>query len=507
MSDGSTRTRRDWRGSRVRRRWRRTSAPTATTRSAFAREVLGVTSATLRSDGSAYQDEILAAVAAEPRVAVLAGHGVGKTRALAVLALWWLLTRRFSRAALVAPQLTRQVRGVVFAEVRALVRRARVVLPVEALADRVRVAGHGASGARWTSAGTEPDRIEGQHAEGGLLLMMDETKGIPQEVFDALMGALTGGDDSRLVVASTPGGCAGPFYRAVTDAHGRWRVFRIPATDSSLVAPEWIADRRGGVGRRVAALPGAGARRVRRTRARASSSRSRCWRRRRTTARGRGAAGGRRGRGPLAGGGPQLRRGGERAGSSSDVATWRSPDLMATVARVVTEVLACGDVRRGSWWTRAGPAAAWWTGSGSSGTPRWRRSPSADGATDPTRFRNRRAEAFFTLRERLERGEAALLDDDDLLADLAATSYRFDQAGRVLLDPKDEVRRRLGRSPDRGDASRWRWDVAVVRCRRSGAGRSTSPAAACWCASGPGWDRSRRTHPLTRPRPQTGESR
>ena len=44
----------------------------------FVRDVLGVESATRRSDGSPYQFEILKDLANHARVAVRSGHGVGK---------------------------------------------------------------------------------------------------------------------------------------------------------------------------------------------------------------------------------------------------------------------------------------------------------------------------------------------------------------------------------------------------------------------------------------------
>jgi hypothetical protein len=73
-------------------------------------------------------------------------------------------------------------------------------------------------------------------------------------------------------------------------------------------------------------------------------------------------------------------------------------------------------------------------------------------ASDSTRFLNRRAEMFFALRTAMEQGKVALPDDEDLIADLSAITYEFDQRGRIRLEGKDEVRKRLGRSPDRADA-------------------------------------------------------
>jgi hypothetical protein len=68
------------------------------------------------------------------------------------------------------------------------------------------------------------------------------------------------------------------------------------------------------------------------------------------------------------------------------------------------------------------------------------------------KFANRRAEMWFNGAEWVKlRGQ--LLKDPELHADLQAMGYRYrfyKGATRVLLDPAEEVRSRLGRSPDKG---------------------------------------------------------
>ncbi len=49
-------------------------------------------------------------------------------------------------------------------------------------------------------------------------------------------------------------------------------------------------------------------------------------------------------------------------------------------------------------------------------------------------------------------GCVSLPDSDELIADLSAIRYEFTQDGRIKLEGKDDVRKRLGRSPDRADA-------------------------------------------------------
>lgn len=74
------------------------------------------------------------------------------------------------------------------------------------------------------------------------------------------------------------------------------------------------------------------------------------------------------------------------------------------------------------------------------------------------RFRNRRAEMYWRLREALDPTTAApiaLPPDPELLADLAAVRYKVVTMGRLAalqMRSKDEIRETLGRSPDKGDA-------------------------------------------------------
>jgi hypothetical protein len=73
-------------------------------------------------------------------------------------------------------------------------------------------------------------------------------------------------------------------------------------------------------------------------------------------------------------------------------------------------------------------------------------------ALDPERFRNRKAELFWNLRVMMEKGLCSIPADDELIADLCAIRFEFDLAGKIMIEPKEEARKNLGRSPDRADA-------------------------------------------------------
>lgn len=87
-------------------------------------------------------------------------------------------------------------------------------------------------------------------------------------------------------------------------------------------------------------------------------------------------------------------------------------------------------------------------------------------------FVNKRAEAWWRFREALNPDQTggslvALPDDPELISELAAVCFIPDIA-KVQIEDKKDVRKRLGRSPDKADAVVMAWapgDVAVKRVR------------------------------------------
>lgn len=85
-------------------------------------------------------------------------------------------------------------------------------------------------------------------------------------------------------------------------------------------------------------------------------------------------------------------------------------------------------------------------------------------------FANARAEAYWRLREALDPDQPGgspicLPPDPELRSDLAAPTYEVSQRG-ILLESKEDLRERLGRSPGKGDAVAYALfggDVAVKR--------------------------------------------
>jgi hypothetical protein len=75
-----------------------------------------------------------------------------------------------------------------------------------------------------------------------------------------------------------------------------------------------------------------------------------------------------------------------------------------------------------------------------------------ESALDDAKYRNLRAEMYGNLRDWLREQPAVLPDDDAVQADLCTVQYKFTSNSQYQLESKDDLKKRLSRSPDRGDA-------------------------------------------------------
>ncbi|MAT59849.1 MAG: hypothetical protein CMF23_17885 [Ignavibacteriae bacterium] len=77
-------------------------------------------------------------------------------------------------------------------------------------------------------------------------------------------------------------------------------------------------------------------------------------------------------------------------------------------------------------------------------------------------FNNLRSQMYWQMREDLKNGEICLPNDPDLISDLCAPTWKINDKV-IIVEGKPEIRKRLGRSPNKGDAAvYWNW-VRVPR--------------------------------------------
>lgn len=83
------------------------------------------------------------------------------------------------------------------------------------------------------------------------------------------------------------------------------------------------------------------------------------------------------------------------------------------------------------------------------------------GSASDGRYANKRAEMWFLMAEWVKAG-GALPDLPELVEELTAPTYTF-QGDRLLLEPKDDIKERIGRSPDHADALALTFAHPVIR--------------------------------------------
>jgi len=203
----------------------------------FAQEVLGVTL-------WEKQKEILNSVRDNKYTASSAAIATGKTFSAACAALWFLNTHPNCKIIVTAAPPERQIRDLLFAEIRGLQKRClgRGVPLVGGNPHTMRID----VGDSWwmqgftiPTTGTPEERMakfHGHHARGGVFVLGDEAHGIPPEIFEAFDN-VTSAADCRVLLTSNPLAPSGPFWSATKDPN--YNFIRMSAFDH----PNVIEDR------------------------------------------------------------------------------------------------------------------------------------------------------------------------------------------------------------------------------------------------------------------------
>jgi phage terminase large subunit len=164
------------------------------------------------------QRDILSSILTHTKVAVRSGHKVAKSTSLAILALWFYCRYPRARVIITAPGY-RQVEEIIWREVLWLVRNARIPIPGGG-----NISEKAATGLRHplTQAqiiGYTSDKKEAIAGISGpaILYLVDEASGVPQGIFEAIMGNRAGGN-AWLFLISNPTRADGEFYEAF---HGK----------------------------------------------------------------------------------------------------------------------------------------------------------------------------------------------------------------------------------------------------------------------------------------------
>lgn len=184
-----------------------------------------------------YQRESLEALPTRKRVSVRGPHGLGKTTDAAIAILWFALTRDGRDWKIVTTASAwRQLEKYLWPEVHKWARRLRwdVIGRKQFIHDQelLHLSIKLSTGEAFAVASDNAELIEGAHADY-LLYVFDEAKAIPDATWDAAEGAFSTGDCMALAI-STPGEPQGRFYEIHKRSIGYddWWVKRVTTEDA-----------------------------------------------------------------------------------------------------------------------------------------------------------------------------------------------------------------------------------------------------------------------------------
>lgn len=170
------------------------------------------------------QEEMLRSIAENPRTAVKSCHASSKTFCAAEAALWWLA--RYSDGVVVTTSATANlVRLEVWGEIHKALEKSRLAYPTPNQTELVLSPGCYAVGLSTNTA----ERFQGFH--GRILIIIDEAPGVKPAIWEAIEGIRAGGY-VHVVALGNPTIASGPFFDAFTSERDTWKTITIDAFDT-----------------------------------------------------------------------------------------------------------------------------------------------------------------------------------------------------------------------------------------------------------------------------------
>jgi len=401
-----------------------------------------------------YQAEFLRALLDERKMSVKSGHGTGKSTTASWAMLWFMLLRYPCKVVVTAPT-SSQLFDAMFAELKRwineLPKELQQLLNVKS--DRVELVSAPAEAfiSCRTARAETPEALAGVHSDN-VLLIVDEASGVPEQVYEAAAGSMSGHNATTLML-SNPTRSSGTFFESHNRMAHSWWTRTWSCKDSPLVSHEFVDEMELRYG------PESNAYRVRvlgefplsddntiipyhlvesaqNRDVVVSDEAMIVW-------------------------GLDVARFGSDATALckrqgpivTELRSWRGLDLMQTTGRIVAEYEALAPSKR--------PAEilvdSIGVGSGvvdrlqELGLP-VRGVNVAESPSMGDTYMNLRSELWFKCKAWLEDRSCKLPKDDQLIAELTAIRYSFTSSGKMKAESKDEMRKRGLGSPDLADA-------------------------------------------------------
>ena len=206
----------------------------------FCRDLIGV-------ECDTWQRRAFEALIKDHFIAIRAGSGVGKTLWLSLVTMWFLGTKPNSKVPTTAPS-QHQLQDLLWGEHHKWISRSTYLQRLMHWTQtKIAVKGYEpqwfavARTARVSPDGAVAEGLQGFHAEENLLYIVDEASGVPDAIYPAVEGALTG-KKAYAILAANPTRLSGYFYDVFNNPQmrGMYTLFHISCLDSKYVEERYI---------------------------------------------------------------------------------------------------------------------------------------------------------------------------------------------------------------------------------------------------------------------------
>lgn len=198
----------------------------------------------MKAEPDPWQAEVLRAFGrAERRIAIKACHGPGKTCVAAWLVVYQILTRFPQKTVATAPAAS-QLEGALLPEIKTWLKRlpepVQELLDVKAKKIALEAAPDESFFEARTSRSEKPEALQGVHSNH-VLLIADEASGVPEQVYEAAAGSMSGHNATTLLIGN-PVRTTGLFFDAFNKLRDMWFTVTVGHDDSPRVTDDFVRD-------------------------------------------------------------------------------------------------------------------------------------------------------------------------------------------------------------------------------------------------------------------------
>jgi len=197
-----------------------------------------------KAEPDEWQTEFLEAISDNNRrISVRSGHGVGKSTAASWAMLWYLLTRYPVKVVVTAPT-SSQLFDALFAEIKRWVKEMPPALSelLEVKSDRIELKPSPTEAfiSARTSRAEQPEALQGIHSDN-VMLVADEASGVPESVFEAAAGSMSG-HNAVTVLLGNPVRGSGYFFETHNRLKDEWFTLHVNCEKSQRVSKEFVRE-------------------------------------------------------------------------------------------------------------------------------------------------------------------------------------------------------------------------------------------------------------------------